>query len=42
VLNDSTITVSGVNEKNDTISAVLDRVNKKYMLFEGRRKHIKL
>jgi hypothetical protein len=42
IVNDSTILVSGVNEKKDSISAVLDRINKKYMLFEGRRKPIKL
>ena len=41
-VNDSTIIVNGVNERNDSISAVLDRINKKYLLLEGRRKHIKL
>lgn len=40
--NDSTIVLQGVNEKNDSIYAVLDRINKKYMLFEGRRKRQKL
>ncbi|SIN75859.1 hypothetical protein [Chitinophaga niabensis] len=41
-LGDSTIIVKGVNERNDSIYAVLDRIQKKYMLFEGRRKPIKL
>jgi hypothetical protein len=41
-IGDSTIIVKGVNEKNDSIYAVLDRIEKKYMLFEGRRKPIKL
>lgn len=41
-LNDSTIVLQGVNEKNDSIYAVLDRINRKYMLFEGRRKRVKL
>jgi 2-C-methyl-D-erythritol 4-phosphate cytidylyltransferase len=41
-LNDSTIVVKGVNERQDSVYAVLNRVNKKYLLFEGRRKPIKL
>jgi hypothetical protein len=41
-LNDSTIVLSGVNEKRDSISAILDKINRKYMLFEGRRKPVKL
>jgi hypothetical protein len=41
-LNDSTIVVKGVSEKNDSIYAVLDKINRKYMLFEGRRKPVKL
>ncbi|HUP14060.1 MAG TPA: hypothetical protein VM187_17690, partial [Niastella sp.] len=41
-LNDSTIVLQGVNEKNDSIYAVLDRINKKYMLIEGRRKRVTL
>jgi uncharacterized membrane protein YphA (DoxX/SURF4 family) len=41
-LNDSTIVVSGVNEKKDSVYAVLEKINKKYLLFEGRRKPIKL
>lgn len=39
---DSTIIVRGVNEKNDSIYAVLDRIGKKYMVKEGRRKRVKL
>ncbi len=41
-LNDSTIVVRGVSEKKDSIYAVLDKINRKYMLFEGRRKPVKL
>ena len=41
-LNDSTIVVQGANEKNDSVYAVLDRITRKYMLFEGRRKRVKL
>lgn len=41
-LNDSTIVVKGVNEKRDSIYAELNRITKKYLLFEGRRKPIKL
>lgn len=41
-VNDSTIVLKGINEKKDSIYAVLDRINKKYLLFEGRRKPIKL
>lgn len=41
-LNDSTIIVQGVNEKNDSVYAVLDKITRKYMLFEGRRKRVKL
>jgi hypothetical protein len=41
-VNDSTIVLKGTNEKKDSIYAVLDRINKKYLLFEGRRKPIKL
>jgi len=40
--NDSTIILKGVNEKKDSIYAELHRVNKKYLLFEGRRKRVKL
>lgn len=41
-LNDSTIILKGVNERKDSVYAVLDRLKKKYLLFEGRRKPIKL
>lgn len=41
-LNDSTILVEGVSEKNDSIYAVLDKIDRKYMLLEGRRKPVKL
>lgn len=41
-VNDSTIILKGINEKKDSIYAVLDKINKKYLLFEGRRKPIKL
>ncbi|MEH3112377.1 DoxX family protein [Pedobacter terrae] len=41
-LNDSTIVLSGINEHRDSIYAELNRINKKYLLFEGRRKPIKL
>ncbi len=41
-LNDSTIVVKGVNERRDSIYAELNRITKKYLLFEGRRKPIKL
>lgn len=40
--NDSTIVVQGVNEKKDSVYAVLEKINRKYLLFEGRRKRVKL
>jgi hypothetical protein len=40
--NDSTIIVRGVNEKKDSVYAELNRITRKYMLFEGRRKPVKL
>lgn len=40
--NDSTIIIQGVNEKKDSVYAVLDRIGKKYLLIEGRRKRVKL
>ncbi|MBL7698030.1 MAG: DoxX family protein [Chitinophagaceae bacterium] len=40
--NDSTIVLSGTNENKDSVYAVLDKINKKYMLQEGRRKRVKL
>ncbi|GAA4333251.1 hypothetical protein GCM10023149_39900 [Mucilaginibacter gynuensis] len=42
LVNDSTIIVQGVNEHRDSVYAVLDKITKKYLLFEGRRKPIKL
>lgn len=41
-LNDSTLELRGVDEKKNTIHAVLEKINRKYMLFEGRRKPIRL
>jgi len=41
-LNDSTLVIKGVNEKKDSVYALLDKINRKYMLLEGRRKPIKL
>ncbi len=41
-LNDSTIVLKGVSEKKDSVYAVLDKINRKYMLYEGRRKPVKL
>lgn len=41
-LNDSTILLQGINEKKDSVFAVLEKINRKYLLFEGRRKPIKL
>ena len=41
-INDSTIVLNGVNEKNDSVNAVLDRITKRYLLTEGRRKRVKL
>ncbi|WP_316794408.1 DoxX family protein [Pedobacter frigoris] len=40
--NDSTIVLSGINERKDSIHVVLARINKKYMMFEGRRKPVKI
>jgi hypothetical protein len=40
--NDSTIILSGINEHKASIRVVLDKINKKYMMFEGRRKPVKL
>ncbi|HEY8400228.1 MAG TPA: DoxX family protein [Cytophagaceae bacterium] len=38
----STIIVKGINENKDSIYAVLERIDRKYMLYEGRRKPVKL
>lgn len=40
--NDSTIVLSGRNEKRDVIHVLLTKINKKYMMFEGRRKPVKI
>lgn len=40
--NDSTIVLSGINENKDSIQVVLEKINKKYLMFEGRRKPVKL
>ena len=41
-LDDSTIVVSGITEKRDSVYAVLEKVNRKYLLAEGRRKPVRL
>ncbi|SOD12616.1 DoxX family protein [Pedobacter xixiisoli] len=41
-VNDSTLILNGVNEKKDSIYVELNRIHKKYLLFEGRRKPVKL
>lgn len=45
-VNDSTISITGINENQDSIYVVLNKINKKYLIFEaqktGRRKGIKL
>lgn len=44
--NDSTIVLKGVNERQDSLTAVLNKINKKYLTFEaqktGRRRGLKL
>ncbi|NBB23004.1 DoxX family protein [Runella sp. CRIBMP] len=44
--NDSTIVLKGVNERQDSLTAVLKKINKKYLMFEaqktGRRRGLKL
>lgn len=40
--NDSTIVLSGINENKDSINVVLEKINKKYLMFEGRRKPVKI
>ena len=40
--NDSTILLNGTNENKDSVHVVLSRINKKYMMFEGRRKPVKI
>ena len=38
----NTIVVSGLNHTNDTVNVRLEKINKKYLLIEGRRKPQKL
>ncbi len=40
--NDSTILLNGINENKDSIHVTLIKVDKKYMMFEGRRKEVKI
>lgn len=44
--NDSTIVLSGINERKDSVYAVLNKINRKYLTFEaqktGRRRGLKL
>jgi hypothetical protein len=40
--NDSTIVLNGIDYNKDSITVVLNKFNKKYMMFEGRRKPVKL
>ena len=39
---DSTILLSGINQRKDSIHVLLEKINKKYMMFEGRRKPVKI
>ena len=41
-LNDSTIVLSGITENRDAVYAVLEKINKKYLLLKGRRKPVSL
>jgi len=40
--NDSTIVLNGINENKDSVHVLLSRIDKKYMMFEGRRKPVKI
>lgn len=40
--NDSTIVLSGINERKDSIHVVLERIDKKFLMFEGRRRPVRL
>ena len=40
--NDSTIVLNGFNEKKEHIYVVLEKINKKYMMYEGRRRPVKI
>ncbi|TXK49274.1 DoxX family protein [Pontibacter qinzhouensis] len=39
---ENTLVLSGKNENNDSIHVVLKKIHKKYMMFEGRRKPVKI
>lgn len=39
---DSTLVLSGLNENQDSIRVVLAKINKKFLMFEGRRRPVKL
>jgi hypothetical protein len=39
--NDSTILLSGINERSDSIHVVLEKISKKYLMLEGRRRPVK-
>jgi hypothetical protein len=40
--NDSTIVLKGINENQDSVYVLLNKINKKYMMYEGRRKPVKI
>lgn len=40
--NDSTIVLKGINENSDSVYVLLTKVDKKYMMYEGRRKQVKI
>ncbi|WP_246343529.1 DoxX family protein [Adhaeribacter radiodurans] len=40
--NSNTLVLAGINETQDSIRVVLEKVHKKYMFFEGRRKPVKI
>jgi hypothetical protein len=41
-LNDSTIVLQGINENKDSVYVLLTKVEKKYMMYEGRRRQVKI
>ena len=40
--NDSTLVLFGENEHSDSIHVTLERINKKFLMYEGRRRPVKL
>jgi hypothetical protein len=40
--NDSTILLSGIDQHKDSIRVVLEKIDQKYMMLEGRRKPVKI